>query len=412
VRNRAPVNAESDQKKTRLLVLTTTFPRWVNDVEPPFVFELCRRLKEFEVHVVAPHAPGAATEEVMDGVHVHRFRYALEKLETLAFDGGIAANLKRSPWKYALLQWFLLGMFFRAFQVGRKYDIHLIHAHWMIPTGLIGATLRELLPGENKLLVTAHGGDVHSLKSSIFKRLRTWVANEADAATAVSHNLAEAGIAEGWPKDTLLIAPMGVNLKHTFTPKQRSQDFPTLVFAGRLVQKKGIQHLIEAMPNVCRQFPGCQLLVAGDGPLLESLKERCEKLEIVGQVQFLGRYQLEELPDILRRGNIATLPFDTAEDGDVEGLGLTAVEAMGCGIPVIVGDVAAVRDVVTPSKNGVVVNSRNHDQLSQAIIELLGNQELRKCLAEQAIADVRSSFDWDICAERYQLLLLKLAEKK
>ncbi|HEY0675481.1 MAG TPA: hypothetical protein VGD25_04670, partial [Immundisolibacter sp.] len=75
--------------RPRLLVLTSTFPRWVGDHEPPFVFELSRRLaQQFEVHVLAPHAPGAQLQETLDGVHVQRFRYAPEPLQQLAYDGG------------------------------------------------------------------------------------------------------------------------------------------------------------------------------------------------------------------------------------------------------------------------------------------------------------------------------------
>ncbi len=85
-------------EKPRLLVLTSTFPRWVGDREPRFVFDLSRRLaKDFEVQVVAPHAPGAAPQEVMDGMRVHRFRYFPEKLQSLAYNGGILEKIAKHP---------------------------------------------------------------------------------------------------------------------------------------------------------------------------------------------------------------------------------------------------------------------------------------------------------------------------
>ena len=79
--------------KLRLLVLTSTFPRWHGDHEPAFVFDLARRLTDrFEVTVLAPHAPGALAEEYMDDVRVHRFRYAPERLELLAYEGESRAS--------------------------------------------------------------------------------------------------------------------------------------------------------------------------------------------------------------------------------------------------------------------------------------------------------------------------------
>ena len=82
--------------RTSILVLTSTFPRWKGDVEPPFVHELARRLTDsFDVHVLAPHAPGSKCHEILDGVHVHRFRYGPAILERLAYQGGILANLKK-----------------------------------------------------------------------------------------------------------------------------------------------------------------------------------------------------------------------------------------------------------------------------------------------------------------------------
>lgn len=396
--------------KPRLLVLTTTYPRWDNDVEPPFVHDLCRRLTDFEVHVVAPHARGAAHEEIMDGVHVHRFRYAPERFETLAFNGGIAANLKRSPWKYLLLQGFLLGMFFRALRVAKDHDIHLIHAHWMLPTGLIGAALRELLPGKNRLLVTAHGGDVLALRGKVFRSLRRWVSGEADAVAVVSHGLAEVARRESWPKsDHLSIAPMGVDLQRVFTPAKSKPVSKRLVFAGRLVEKKGVQHLVEAIPAIVRQVPDVHLEIAGDGPLRSVLEARVVALGIREQVTFSGQYALLDLPAILQRASFAVLPFDTASDGDEEGLGLTIIEMQGCGLPVVCGDVPAVRDVIEHGVNGLLVGAGTPALLADSVERLIQDQPFARQLAKQGRELALQRFDWSISSARYDRLLKSLS---
>ena len=95
--------------RRRLLVLTSTYPRWPNDREPGFVHELCKRLTgDFDVTVLSPHASGAMVEEIMDGVSVRRYRYAPASWETLVNNGGIVTNLKRQPWKWLLVPGFLL----------------------------------------------------------------------------------------------------------------------------------------------------------------------------------------------------------------------------------------------------------------------------------------------------------------
>lgn len=391
-------------------MLTTTFPRWKDDHEPGFVYELCRRLRGFEVHVVAPHAKGAKENELMDGVHVHRFRYAPEHFETLAYAGGIAANLRRSRWKYLLLQGFLLGMFFRSLKVARQHDIHLIHAHWMIPTGLVGATLRELLPGDNRLLLTAHGGDVHGLRGRLFVSLRRWVSGEADTTCVVGNHLRDTALQEQWPRQEIPIAPMGVDLDSRFTPAASHTPGKTLVFAGRLVSKKGVQHLLEAMKLLLERVPDARLLVAGHGPLEEVLRARCTSLGLDEHVSFLGSYTLPRLPDILRRGDVAVLPFDTASDGDQEGLGLTVVEAMGCGLPVVAGDVPAVHDMIEHGRTGLLVKASDHQALCDEIAGLLEDPARAGRLASAAREYALQHFDWEASAATYSRLLEQMEQ--
>ena len=124
-----------------LLVLTSTYPRWAGDHEPGFVHELCRRLAvAFDIVVVAPSAPGAARHERMDGVEVHRFRYAPASAETLVNDGGIVGNLRLQPWKALLLPAFLASYARAARRAASGAD--LVHAHWL-PSAIAAAWTRR-----------------------------------------------------------------------------------------------------------------------------------------------------------------------------------------------------------------------------------------------------------------------------
>src|SRR5690606_26031112 len=109
--------------------------------------ELARRLTQrFRVIVLAPHAQGAKRREMLDGVEIRRYRYAPERLETLVNDGGIVTNLRRASWKYLLVPGFVLIQAWQAWRLVSRRRVDVIHAHWLIPQGLIAALLQSL-PG-------------------------------------------------------------------------------------------------------------------------------------------------------------------------------------------------------------------------------------------------------------------------
>src|SRR3990167_7699194 len=126
-------------KKKRILVLTSTFPRWKNDHTPPFIFELEKRLvKDFEIHILAPHYQGAKKEEMMEGLHIHRFQYFWPvNLQKLCYEGGILPNLKKNKLLYIQALSLILFELIAAIKIVKKEKINLIHAHWIIPQGIV-----------------------------------------------------------------------------------------------------------------------------------------------------------------------------------------------------------------------------------------------------------------------------------
>jgi len=156
-----------------ILVLASTYPRWEKDVEPAFVHFLCRELSShYRVIVLAPHYPGARRQEEMDGILVYRFRYFFPFAEYLAYNGGILANLKNNRLKMFLLPFFVCSQLFNILRLCRKYEISLIHAHWLIPQGLLATIARRLSCRKVKILCTAHGGDLFSLRSGVLQQLK------------------------------------------------------------------------------------------------------------------------------------------------------------------------------------------------------------------------------------------------
>ena len=385
-----------------LLVLASTYPRWAGDHEPGFVHELARRLTDrFRVIVLGPHAPGAKAREVLDGVEVIRYRYAPERLETLVNDGGIVTNLRRSKWKLLLVPGFVLAQAWRAWRLCRTGKVDVIHAHWLIPQGLI-ATVLQALPGPKlPFVATSHGADLYALKGGLMQALKRTVIGRASVVTVVSEAMRDR-VAEISP-DAIdaRVQPMGVDLQQRFVPDPdtpRSEN--ELLFVGRLVEKKGLRHLLDAMPVVIARCPDVRLRIAGFGPEEAALRHQTEALGLADHVEFLGPVPQAELPDLYRRATVFVAPFVEARSGDQEGLGLVLVEAAGCGCPVLAGDVPAVRDVLGDASSRVV-DPRRPTQLADAIVDLLVYPQRAHAQADALRENLIGRFDWQSVAAGY-----------
>ena len=390
----------------RILVTTSTFPRWENDVEPSFVYELCRRLKEnYRVHVLAPHAPGALLEEQFGNIQVTRYRYFFSGWERLAYHGGILANLKQQPLRFGLVP------FFGLFQVGailklvRRYPFDLIHAHWLLPQGLCATIVRRLLNPAPPLLCTSHGGDLFGLNGKLATRLKRCVLNEASAVTTVSHAMRETVRPIGINMEKVQAIPMGVDLQNLFIPPEDRKVSKSILFVGRVVEKKGLRFLIEAMPAILEKHPDAKLFVAGDGQELNGIKNLTYNLGVAGHIQFLGALANETLPKLYQATDVVVFPSIVGADGDREGFGLVLVEALGCECAAVVTDLPAMRDIVNDGKTALVVPQQNAQQIAAKVIQLLDNPSLRRSLGEKGRQYVVQRFDWKIVAEKYRNLI-------
>ena len=175
--------------KPKLLVVTSTFPRWPDDTDPPFVYELSRRLTDtFDVTVHTPHYPGALENEQMGGVRIHRFRYFFTDFERLAGGQGIVPKLRRNKLYYFLLPFFLFAQFFSLLLLIVKIRPDVIHAHWLIPQGFWAIAAKKIF--KIPVIITAHGADVFSFRSQALNMVKKWIVNNADRMVTVSSALA------------------------------------------------------------------------------------------------------------------------------------------------------------------------------------------------------------------------------
>lgn len=398
------------QRKPRLLVLASTYPRWLGDHEPGFVHELSKRLtSRFDVTVITPHAAGAVKSEEMDGVRVNRFRYAPAGMETLVNDGGMVANLRKHPWKWLLVPGFGVANLWAAWRTVARMRPDVVHAHWLIPQGLIAALLRALDPRMPPYVVTSHGADLYALRAAPWRWVKRWVARRSSALTVVSSamlvEMGRLGIEAG----NISVQPMGVDLVRRFAPDptvERSRD--ELLFVGRLVEKKGLRHLLDAMPTILHAHPSAYLTVVGFGPEETALRSQVTRLGLQHKVRFLGALEQAELPDLYRRAAMFVAPFVQAASGDQEGLGLVAVEAAGCGCPVVVSDLPQVRQAFRDEGSAYLVASGSVQEVTEACMRVLTDPRQAAAQAMQARETLVQQLDWSTRSAAYEGILRRL----
>lgn len=400
--------------RPRVLVMTSTFPRWVDDPEPAFIFELSRRLAtSFDIMVLSPRTPGSTKFEAMAGLRVSRFPYFFNRWEKLAMHGGgILNKLKTKPLNYLLVPFFLLGQLIGLIRLLRREPFDLIHAHWMVPQGLIAVVGLAMTRRRIPLLCTSHGGDLFGLRGGVFKHLKRFIMRKSAMVTVVSRSMERMVVEMGVPAEEVRVIPMGVDLRNRFSPDpavKRSEL--ELLFVGRLVEKKGVRFLLEAMPKVLSRHPAVHVTVAGYGPLEGELRDLARRLNLEEKVDFLGMVAQPKLPELYRRAALAVFPFLVARSGDQEGFGLVQVEAMGCGCPVIAGDLPVIHDTITHGESGFLVPPGNSEELADTIVRALEDRESSMRMAAEARKRVTAQFDWEVSAEKYAAVYYHLIRK-
>ena len=376
--------------------------------------ELAKRLTDdFEVIVLGPHAPGAPVEEVMDGVQVLRYRYAPAALETLVNDGGIVTNLKRRPWKWLLVPGFMIALLWTTWRLTLLLRPHVIHAHWLLPQGIVVALLSRLGVAMPPLLVTSHGADLFALRARPLQALKRFVSRRAAAISVVSTAMRVELAEIGADCTKVSVQPMGVDLTTRFTLDSTVERSRTeILFVGRLVEKKGLRHLLDALPSILEHHPAVYLTIAGFGPEEAPLKDQAIALGIAGKVRFLGAVRQAELPDFYRRAALLVAPFVEARGGDQEGLGLVLVEALGCGCPVVTTRIPAVREIFGGDWPDFVATPGSAESIAHQVLRLFDGLTPAYAAVDAGRPALREGFDWERVSAGYSRTLLDICERE
>lgn len=314
--------------------------------------------------MLATHDQGLPGRHTVGAADVRRARYAPERFEVLAYRGGGHRSL-RSPAHALLLPGLLASLAATTVAEIRRFRPHVVHAHWILPSGLVLAAFpRRARP---RMVLTMHGNDVELASSGVARPVARAAARRADALLAVSDPLAcHADEVLGLPSGTVSVARLPVPSELTPTPIPAGPL--RLLAAGRASHEKGFDVLLAALARPALRGvaaePQWRATLVTEGPERSRLEAQAAELGLGEYLSFLPLQPRAALFDLMREHQAVVVP------SRMEGLGMFALEALALGRPVVASRVGGLTEVVIDGDDGRLVPPDDPAALAGALADL------------------------------------------
>jgi glycosyltransferase involved in cell wall biosynthesis len=263
----------------------------------------------------------------------------------------------------------------------------LIHAHFF-NDGLDAVKIGQRL--ELPVITTVHGHDITKHENATQSPANRRFFENVDRIIAVSDFIAEQALARGCPEHKLLQHYIGIDLEKFTQPKNETEE-PTLLFVGRLVEKKGCTYLLQAMERLKPRFPDLRLTIIGEGDLKPALQQEALSRQL--NIDFAGTASAVEIRQQLARCWLFVAPSITAASGDAEGLGMVFLEAQALQTPVVSFRSGGLVEAVVEGETALLSEEKDVAGLAQNIADLLENQSLRHNMGKAGRERVEQHFD-------------------
>lgn len=284
-----------------------------------------------------------------------------------------------------------------------KFDV--IHAHdWLV--AYAAKTLKNSynMPIVATIHATESGRNsgIHDEQQRYINDTE-WMLTYEAAEVIVNSNYMKGEIQRlfGLPYDKINVVPNGVNMT-SFNGVERDYIFrrrfamdneKIILFMGRLVYEKGVQHLIAAMPKILEGYHDTKLVIAGKGGMIDELKAQAEALGISQKVYFAGYLSGKDVQKMYKAADISVFP------STYEPFGIVALEAMLAENPVVVSDIGGLNEIVEHKQNGMKSYAGNPNSIADSILELLYDHKLCAEITKKAKNKVRNEYNWSKIAQ-------------
>ncbi|MGQ9513873.1 MAG: glycosyltransferase family 4 protein [Thermoproteota archaeon] len=357
----------------RILQVTSYFTPHVGGIES-HVLRLSRCLSKegHEVTVLTTNIPRSRGKEEIDGIEVFRFEAPLRPMGNPLAIGMLKGLLSR-----------------------RDFDIIHTHDEHAFTTNLAALT-RHM--GHRPLIVSCHGRLAYNMpfEKGILnvyeKTLMLATLRSAEAVISLSESDKLYLSALGVDGDKIFVIPNAVDIPEKALSTGGGRGERIILCVSQLLQRKGVEILVEAMHEVHRAHRNVKLLIVGEGERKDELLKLRSRRGLEGVVVLKERASRDELEDAYVACDLLVLP------SFAEGMPTVILEAMARGKPVIATDIPGVRDYF--NETALLVPPGDHKKLGEAILRLLGDEELRRRLGQGGRNLVERRFNWDIVARQ------------
>ena len=284
-----------------------------------------------------------------------------------------------------------------------KFDV--IHAHdWLVANAAQTLKHSYQMPLVSTIHATESGRNsgIHD-ETQRYINDTEWMLTYESTEVIVNSNFMKGHIQGlfGLPFDKINVISNGINLT-TFNSVERDYDFrrqyaadneKIILYVGRLVYEKGIQHLISAMPKVLNGYNDAKLVIAGKGGMIDELKAQADRMGIGHKVYFTGYLNSKQVQKMYKCADIAVFP------STYEPFGIVALEAMLAGVPTVVSDVGGLNEIVDHGVDGMKSYSGNSNSIADSILTLLYDHQLAANIAKNAKKKVKEEYSWNKIAQ-------------
>jgi phosphatidylinositol alpha-1,6-mannosyltransferase len=292
---------------------------------------------------------------------------------------------------------------------------HVLYAQWQVAAagalrsvGSAGARgSGRTRPGAPRTFCLVHGRE---LLVSLFGPLRHMMMRRAfaglDAAFPNSNEVLRLTREHAAPRCPLHLAHPGVDPEQ-YRPVDAGflreryglGTAPVIVSLTRMVARKNLRRLIEALPGVRAAAPGAILILGGTGPERDALMKQAADAGLADAVRFPGRIADAEMAAHYSLADVFALP-SLSSAKDIEGFGIVYLEAGACEVPVVGGLAGGVPDAVADGETGLLIDPESTENLRDALVELLRNRDRAREMGRRARLRVQKSFTWSAAADR------------
>lgn len=398
----------------KICFLSPSFARHPADYAMSWLVILARNLmeREHQLEVFTSSYMGLGHQEIF-GLKIYRFRYWFAKSENLTHEDTSSETLSKEFSTYVIIFFYILSGLLHSIIYFFKKRFDVIHIHCPFPQAFF-AIIPKIFHG-SKLIYHFHGTEIFLLgKHPLVRFFFRPFMNAADCIIANSSVTAQAVSMVFRNITDIKIIPFGPSIPGVQSSPQSSiyskEDPIKLLFVGRLIERKGVRYLVDAMKILQDKNINANLRIVGDGHQRKDLEAQIKSLGLEFCISITGFLpaQSQALAEEYANCHIFVFPSIVDSKGNSEGLGIVAVDAIFMGKPVVASSIGGIKDLIKDGDTGFLVSEKDSTAIAEKVIFIKNNYANALKIAQKARKCMLENYSWNIVTEKFIKAYLSL----